>query len=101
MGANKFVTWGFLFILMFLLVSEAASRKLLETSELGNSKVKKGGVVLPTPPNPGTHIVGYGYDQSKKSSTIEAKKPRGPVTPTAPNPRAFIPTPPAAPGSQT
>uniref|UniRef100_A0A7N2MFV1 Uncharacterized protein n=2 Tax=Quercus lobata TaxID=97700 RepID=A0A7N2MFV1_QUELO len=85
---------------MFLLVSEAASRKLLETSELGNSNMQKG-PVLPSPPNPGTHIVGYGYDQSKKSSTIEAKKPRGPVTPTAPNPRAFIPTPPAAPGSQT
>ena len=28
------------------------------------------GPVLPSPPNPGTHIPGYGYDQSKKSSTI-------------------------------
>ena len=28
------------------------------------------GSVLPSPPNPGTHIPGYGYDQSKKSSTI-------------------------------
>ena len=26
--------------------------------------------MLPSPPNPGTHIPGYGYDKSKKSSTI-------------------------------
>ena len=37
MASKKFITWGFLFILMFLLASEAASRKVLETFELGNS----------------------------------------------------------------
>ena len=32
-------------------------------------EVKEGGMVSPTSPNPGTHFgVGYGYDQSKKSS---------------------------------
>ena len=37
MASKKFITWGLLFILMFLLASQAASRKVLETSELGNS----------------------------------------------------------------
>ena len=37
MASKKFITWGFLFILMFLLASEAASRKVPGTSELGNS----------------------------------------------------------------
>ncbi|XP_065618187.1 uncharacterized protein LOC136062703 [Quercus suber] len=101
MASKKFITGGFLFILMFLLASEAAYRKVPGTSELGNSKVKKDGVVLPTSPNPGTHFgVGYGYDQSKKSSIQEAKK-HGIVPPSGPNPFAYVPDRPAVLGSRT
>uniref|UniRef100_A0A7N2MG50 Leucine-rich repeat-containing N-terminal plant-type domain-containing protein n=1 Tax=Quercus lobata TaxID=97700 RepID=A0A7N2MG50_QUELO len=55
---------------MFLLALEAASRGVLETSELGNSK-PKGVMVPPTTLDPWTHFgVGYGNKQSKKSSTL-------------------------------
>ncbi|KAL4594541.1 hypothetical protein ACB092_12G026100 [Castanea dentata] len=102
MASKKFITWGFLFILMFLLASEAASRKVPGTSELGNSKVKKGGVVPSTTPNLGTHFgVGYGYDQSKKSSAQEVKKDRRTAPPSGPNPFPYIPDRPAVLGSPT
>ncbi|XP_030936006.1 structural maintenance of chromosomes protein 2-1-like [Quercus lobata] len=64
-------------------------------------QVKKGGVVLPTTPIPGTHFgLGYGYDESKKSSIQEAKK-HGIVPPSGPNPFAYIPDRPAVLGSRT
>nr|POF25453.1 hypothetical protein CFP56_15445 [Quercus suber] len=91
MASKKFITWGLLFILTFLLASEAASRKVLETSELGNSKVRG----VPTPPkapSPGIHFgVGYGNKQSRKSSTLEGNNARGLVPPAAPNPVVHIP----------
>ena len=37
MASKKFITWGLLIILMFLLASKAASRKIPGTSELVNS----------------------------------------------------------------
>uniref|UniRef100_A0A7N2MHI2 Uncharacterized protein n=2 Tax=Quercus lobata TaxID=97700 RepID=A0A7N2MHI2_QUELO len=92
MASKKFITWGLLFILMFLLASEAASRKVLETSELGNSKPK--GVMAP-PTTPTLRInfgVGsYGNKQSRKSSILEGNKSKGPIPPTAPNPGVHLP----------
>nr|XP_023917352.1 uncharacterized protein LOC112028888 [Quercus suber] len=91
MASKKFITWGLLFILMFLLALEAASRKVLETSELGNSK-PRGVTAPPTAPTIGTHFgVGYGNKQSRKSSTLEGNKAKGLVPPAAPNPGVYIP----------
>ncbi|KAK7851706.1 hypothetical protein CFP56_041294 [Quercus suber] len=80
MASKKFITWGLLFILTFLLASEAASRKVLETSELGNSKVR-GVLTPPKAPSPGIHF-GVGY---------EGNNARGLVPPAAPNPVVHIP----------
>ncbi|KAK4570892.1 hypothetical protein RGQ29_029665 [Quercus rubra] len=93
MASKKFITWGLLFILMYLLASQAASRKVLETSELGNSK-PRGVMSPPTAPTPGIHLgVGYGIGnkQSRKSSTLEWNKKKGPIPPAAPNPGVYIP----------
>ncbi|KAK4570897.1 hypothetical protein RGQ29_029670 [Quercus rubra] len=99
MASKKFITWGLLFILMFLLPSEAASRKVLETSELGNSK-PKGVMAPPTAPTPGINFgVGYGNKQSRKSSTLEGNKMRGPAPPAGRNPGTRLPKTP--PGSRT
>ncbi|KAM3729528.1 hypothetical protein ACB098_12G019400 [Castanea mollissima] len=98
MASKKFITWGLLFVLMFLLASEAASRKVLVNSELGNSKLK-----FPVHPSAPTAAiifgVGYGNKQPRESSTLEGEKSRGPVPPAGPNPGAHIPKKP--PGSRT
>ncbi|KAM4075846.1 hypothetical protein ACJW30_12G019800 [Castanea mollissima] len=89
MASKKFITWGLHFVLMFLLASEAASRKVLVTSELGNS----------TPTAAIIYGVGYGNKQPRESSTLEGEKSKGPVPPAGPNPGAHIPKKP--PGSRT
>ncbi|KAK9994973.1 hypothetical protein SO802_024676 [Lithocarpus litseifolius] len=54
----------------------------------------------PTGPTPGINFgVGYGSKQSRKSSTLEGNKKKGPVPPIKPSPGSYIPKTP--PGSRT